>query len=326
MSDLESRLSAALTGAASGAPDPHGLAAGARRRLRRRRTAIAAGLAAVVLLAVPAALAVGGDRPRGSDVATQTPDPTTDASDGWRTETWHGVTFEVPDRWGHGGSTAWCTQSENPIDVTPTVSRPDSVTPMIACTPQHGYGVSVGSSAAYDTVHPSGQVWRYDTEGVDVAMYPDDTWLGHWYDGEEVVKVVTPDRTLAERVLASVRTVDGIDPNGCPADLGAAEAATGGSEGLSLCRYDEEDLLAASRLLTGEDAIEAMEALTSAPLLDEPARCTQPVPSGRTAVLDGGSYVATVVLDTCEGWDGVFFSGVSREITDDVRDVVTSLG
>ena len=275
---------------------------------------------------MPAALALGGDGPRGSNVATETPAPTRGLEDGWRAETWHGVTFEVPDRWLHGGTTAWCTRSENPIDVTSRVSRPGTMVPAIACTPWHGYGVTVGSSAAYDTVHASGHVWKYDTEGVDQAVYPDNAWLAHWYDGEEVVTIVTPYRTLTERILSSVQEVEGVDPNGCTADLGAAEAMKGGGEGLSLCRYDEVDQLAASRRLTGDDAARALDILTSAPVRNETGRCTEPAPSGRTAVLDDGAYLATVVVDTCGGWDGVFFSGMAREVTDDVQRLVASLG
>jgi hypothetical protein len=46
-------------------------------------------------------------------------------------------------------------------------------------------------------------------------------------------------------------------------------------------------------------------------------------PFARTVVLTGGTYTATVVTDAgCEADNGVFLSGVVRELTDEVRAVL----
>src|SRR5687768_7266272 len=103
MGDLGTRLSEGLAGTAERAPRPTGLAAGARGRLRRRRrTTTAVVAAALAVVAVPVGVAVvGGEAGDGPDGR----DPTTvaDVPDGWRTETWHDLSVDVPPEWGFGG-------------------------------------------------------------------------------------------------------------------------------------------------------------------------------------------------------------------------------
>ncbi len=105
MSDFESRLRDTLDERAASAPDAIGLADGARRRLRRRRTTWAVATAAVVAAAMPLGLSlVGGGAGGGTGPAD---DPAVDSGLppgviewGYRAESWHDVTFEVPVEWG----------------------------------------------------------------------------------------------------------------------------------------------------------------------------------------------------------------------------------
>jgi hypothetical protein len=289
--------------------------------------------AAVVAAAVPLGLTQlaptsdGGGRVADEPTATSGLPPGV-IETGYRAESWHDVTFEVPADWGYGGISAWCSNGDSSVaEEPPVITRPDTMVPMIMCTPGNGYGVTIGSPAAVYLVYESGHVWQYDTEGVDEAFYPDDAWLGSWYDQDTLITVVTPDRATTQRVVDSVQKIDGVDPNGCAPDLGAAEAlVSDGSGSLSICRYDEQDLLTASRRLTGEEARDAEDAIFSGPIQDAifddcPTRQGRPP---RTAILNDGAYVATVVADDpCEpGINGVFMSGAVRVVTDRVREAI----
>lgn len=324
MTDFESRLRDSLHDRAEDAPGATGLADGARRRLRRRRTTIAGAGVLAGLVVVAPFLFMDGE-PEGPGIATDPTSPsasTTVVDDGVRTESWHDVTFEVPDDWGHGGTSAWCVPGRSPEESTPTVGRPTDIVPMILCDPGQGYGVTIGSAAAFDPVYESGHVWQYDTEGVDSAVYPDGAWLSYWYDDTSVVTIVTPDRALTEQVLGSVHRIDGVDPNGCAPTLGEAEAGlSDGTDSTSLCRYDEGDGLDWSRRLTADEARQLGDAVQAAPMRTEASQCqSQDTIPGRTALLTGGSYTATVITDaSCKADNGVFLSGVVRELTDEIR-------
>jgi hypothetical protein len=206
----------------------------------------------------------------------------------------------------------------------PVVTRPDTIVPAIMCSPGTGYGVTVGSAAAFDAVYQSGHVWQFEGGDDADALYPDGAWLGYWNDTSTAVTVVAPDRATVRRLVDSVQAIDGVDPNGCPTDLGGAEASRVSDPlgtVLSVCRYDEQDLLTASRRLVGEEMRPTDEAIATAPVRTEGIDCPPdagPVP--RTVILNGGGYIATVVTDAaCRGHNGVFFSGVVREVTDAVR-------
>ena len=323
MSDLETRLRDTLSERAAAAPDAIGLAAGARRRLRRRRTTWAVATAAVVAAAIPVGLSLGGSDPTPDDtapIASEAPPVT----DGFRAETWRDLTLEVPEDWGHGGSD-WCANGGTLAD-DPRVGRPDTLVFSILCSPANGYGATIAPSATFDPAYASGEVWRYDTEGVVNAQYPDDTWLSYWYDGSDVVTVATPDRALTQRIVGSVTRFEGLDPNGCPPTLGEAEALTSAERPLTLCRYSAEDLLSASGSWTGDAATSRWATLAEAPVADRAGSCDDRALTSRIAVLDADGYRATAVIDGCREGLGIYFSGAVRQVTEDARQVLTSIG
>ena len=328
MSDFESRLRDTLEERSASAPEAIGLADGARRRLRRRRTTWTVASAAVVAAAVPLGLGPwGGDRGPGAvDGPTVASEPPAGIEAGFRVETWRDLTFEVPDDWGHGGTSAWCTQAGAVEESRPVVTRPDAVVAMIACTPANGYGATISPPTSIIPTYESGEVWQYDTEGVDEAFYPDGAWLGYWYDKADVITVVTPDRALTQRIVDSVRRYAGADPNGCPTDLAAAEAATSSVRELTLCRYDGQDQLAASGSWSGEEADAVLEALSDGPALPEPGGCTDQQPTGRIAVLGSEGYLATAIAEGCPERQGIYFSGAAKGITRDGLEVLLSIG
>lgn len=252
MSDLEARLRDTLTERAGAAPDALGLATGARRRLRRRRTTWAVAAAAVVAAVVPfgLSLAPGTDGTgRAADEPTATSGlPPGVIETGYRAESWHDVTFEVPVGWGYGGVYGWCAG------------------------------------------------------GGDDA----------------IVTVATPDRAETRRLVDSVRRFTGPDPNDCPATLGEAEAATitESYATFSICRYGPDDRLEASRRLIGSQASVAEDAIFSSPRRTRMVDCPTEDDLSRTALLSSGGYVATAVTGAvCEGWNGLFASGVERDLT-----------
>ncbi|HEV2798432.1 MAG TPA: hypothetical protein VGV65_12505 [Nocardioides sp.] len=322
MSDLEARLRDTLSERAAAAPDATGLAAGARRRLRRRRTTWAVAVTAVVAAAVPLGLSRLAPMPDGAGRVADEPTATSGLppgviETGYRAESWHDVTFEVPADWGYGGVSGWCAGGGDLTGAREVVGRPDTVVPAIACSPPNGYGVTVGSAAAYDPAIPSGSVWQYDAAGADVVTYPDGAWLGSWYDDEVVVTVTARDRATAQRLVDSVGSFTGADPNDCPATLGEAEALTGStSDAFSICRYDADDLLSASRRFVGIEARGPETAIFSSPRRTVDYDCPAEDGLSHTVLLSGGGYVATAVTGAaCPGWNGLFMNGVVRDLT-----------
>ncbi len=169
-------------------------------------------------------------------------------------------------------------------------------------------------------MYDSGHVWQFETEGDADPIYPDGAWLGYWYDADTVVTVVAPDRATARRLVDSVETIDGADPNDCPATLGEAEAATitESYETFSICRYGPDDLLTASRRLIGRESQVAQDAIFSSPRKTRTVDCPTEDDLSRIALLSSGGYVATAVTGAaCEGWNGLFASGVERDLTPD---------
>lgn len=327
MSDLETRLREVLDERASAAPEAIGLAAGARRRLRRRRTSWAVAAAAVAAAVVPLGLGRLGDGGAGTrDDPTLATEPPAQVAPGFRAESWHDLTFQVPVSWGHGGVTTWCRGAATPEEVVPDVMRPDTMVERSLCTPSVGYGVTIASAAAFDPANASGAVWQYDTAGVDEAIYPDGAWLGYWYGSADVVTVVTPDRDLTRHIVDSVTRFEGDDPNGCPPDLGEAEATKAADRPLTLCRYDEQDLLAASGGWTGEAAHDGWEALERTAVMPDAGVCADGAPTSRIAILAGDGYRGTAVLDGCREGMAIYFEDSTRQLTDAARDVLTSIG
>lgn len=315
MTDFEDALRESLTNRADHAPTADGLAQGARRRLRRRRTTMAgAGVLAGAVIVAPFLLNQSDSPSRGVDgIATDPPSPTAvERTDGLRTESWHDVTFEVPEDWGYGVPTGQCLSSAS----VPSVGRPDDLAPSVDCAGP-GYGATIGASDPASYFQGSGDVWAYEApEGFD-PLYPDKSWVSTWYDDEVAVTIVTPQRRLTEQIAESVRVIEDVDGNGCAPLLGFAESSTAdGSEGLSVCRYDENDDLEWSRHLDSGDAQGLRDLVAAAPERTVDYDCPTEDGLGRFALLDGGAYVASVVTGaTCVGNGGVFLAGAVREVT-----------
>ncbi|QIG41777.1 hypothetical protein G5V58_02380 [Nocardioides anomalus] len=258
MSDLEQRLSEVLHRGAEAAPDATGLAGAARTRARQRRRTRLAGAAAVVALAVAAptawVLGTGGDPDRSVDPQRTAADPGA-GDEGFRWESWHGVTVQVPDTWAPGALSTWCLTADEPV---PHVQRPGGATAAIACSPQQTYGLSfqevdAGADFAWPVVHQAGGGW------------PEENVVGGRGIGGVLITVATREETLAQRILDSAHAIgpDG-DPNGCTSRLGGDPVAA--PEGaLSVCRYDDTGLLEQSEALVGQPAGDAVRALQAAP-------------------------------------------------------------
>ena len=282
MSDLETRLSEALSGTAGRAPHPTDLATGARSRLRRRRRTTAAVVAAALaVVAIPVVVSVVGGS--GSGDGTDRRDSTVADSlpADWRTETWRDLSVTVPPDWTYGGGTSWCT-SGSLEQAGSRVSRPGGVIPMIACEPSYGYGVHFSEPSSGEL--PPG------TEGVVQqyrgSRYPDGSWIGYASTGAAAVWVVTDDRTTTRQVLDSATPVGEVDGNGCATRLEMAAPST--SEQVSVCRYAEDGWLEQSERLSTADSASARRAVAAAP----GSSCT-PDPLGGTVVTllaDGFGY------------------------------------
>jgi hypothetical protein len=308
MSDLEQRLTEVLQRGAEGAPDAAGLAGGARSRARqRRRTHLAGGAAVVALaLAVPATwVAVSGDDAPGPTDRTQTaadPDPT---DDGWRWESWHGVTVQVPDTWREGPLSTWCLDGDEP---TPRVQRPGGVTASIACTPSLGYGLMFQD--VDDRTDFSWPIGRQDSGG-----WPEENVVGARGMRGVLMTVVTPDEDLAQRILDSAHPVDRDgDPNGCATRLGGEPVVPDGA--VSVCRYDDTGLLEQSEALVGQDAGDAVRALQAAPA---PTTCADASagsqPHGVVLLRAAGTSARVDLVPACPR---VTVDGDVRELTPDV--------
>ncbi|MDQ4052608.1 MAG: hypothetical protein M3237_07890, partial [Actinomycetota bacterium] len=258
MSDFERRVEEALSSGAEGAPDASGLAEGARRRARRRRRTTVATAAAAVVAAVAVPVGVIALNDGGSDSGEVAEDPST--SSDTRIETWHDIQVEVPTSWGYGARTAWCTGGEAE---TPVVERPGGAVAMIACQPSNSFGVSWvdGSTTAIDPAYPSGHVWQYETG--DIAEYVPGSWLGYWYEGDDMVQVNGADKETVQEIIDSVRQVDSVDGNGCP--VTREEGFTTDSAQMSVCRYDAGGRLEQSERLSVDDTAAAITALEEAP-------------------------------------------------------------
>ena len=117
-----------------------------------------------------------------------------------------------------------------------------------------------------------------------------------------------------------MRPLHRADPNDCPTTLGEAEAATitESYETFSICRYGPDDLLTASRRLIGRESQVAQDAIFSSPRKTRTVDCPTEDDLSRIALLSSGGYIATAVTGAaCEGWNGLFASGVERDLTPD---------
>jgi hypothetical protein len=310
--DLESRLGAALREGSQGAPDAVGLADAARGRARQKRRARVAGAAAAVALAI--AVPVGfvawpgsGDGGNADpDVADTAPDAPA-LEEGWRWESWHGVTVQVPDSWDYGSLSDWC--ADGGTIGTPRVQRPGTVANSIGCTPGSTYGLTFQEIDNHDdfewpVVIQTGEAW------------PDPNYVGGRGIGGVLVMVATPDDELAHRVLDSVRRIPSSgDPNGCPPRL-TPSAPTPPEGGLSVCRYDETWALDQSEVLFGDDEGEATKALKAAPAAGECADASLASQPHRVIVMRASRIRARI--DLVDGCARVEVDGDVRDLTSDV--------
>ncbi len=262
MTDLEERLTAALTQGAQAAPTATGLAAAARSRARRGRRAKASGVAALAALCIgvpTAVVAIGGsddERPRPSKVADgNTGGP--GVPDGMRVESWHGVTALVPESWGYGSLQDWCASGGEP---EPRVERPGGISLLIQCATST-YGLSFQEL-------PPGQDRDQEFDW-PVALqtsegWPPDAYVGAHGIGDVLVQVTAPSEQQAREILATVRAIgpEG-DVNGCPVDAGSDPVVPG--HVMAVCRYDEAGALEQSERLDADEAASAEEAIGSAP-------------------------------------------------------------
>jgi len=223
----------------------------------------------------------------------------------------------VPDDWGYGALSTWCIGNDEPGD--PVVQRPEGAVEMIACIPASGYGISFFDSIVVTMLGPEGEVRQPGD-----ASVPDGAWTGFaTVDGGAGVSVVAASKDLAQRILDSAQRVEGVDGNGCaPKDgEGGSTGDSADDERVSVCRYDADGWLVQSERLSEEDTAPAMAALAAAPMRQEQEPCGLSMEFYDTVVIGNGADLGSVRVvweSQCVGRNGVFFSGVVRELTEDV--------
>ena len=317
MSDLERRIADALIAGAQDAPSVAGLAAAARTRARRRRrTRIAAGTALVVLaLGVPAAVVAGGadgDRDGGGpagrgDTATDDGgDQGPGGANGYHWESWHGVTLQVPNTWGYGNPAAWCADGGDLG--TPLVWRPEGVAETIGCDPASGYGLTFQQLEGDED-------FRWPVVAQTGGGWPEVNVVGGRAVHGVLVTVATRKPAVATYVLDSMRAIEGADPHGCAAEVGAIVAAPAAGT-MAVCRYDRSGALEQSERLTGDEVEAALAALQQAPA-GYPAGCPDEAPEQPEEVLlTAGSFSA--VAGFGGGCPSLMVDGERRELTAEV--------
>jgi hypothetical protein len=313
MSDLEQRLTEALTEGAEGAPTVSGLSSAARSRARSRRRTRVAGAAAAVALAVGVPTAVvatqGSDSdPDGESRVASDSNTEQGVPDGYRVESWHDVSIEVPDTWGYGSRDTWCAGGGS-LD-TPRVSRPGGVSEMIACSPATGYGITFqeidnGDDFQWPVVQQPGN-----------ESYPPGAYVGGRGIGGVLVMVTAKTQAAGLDVLATMRAIGPAgDANGCQSRY--TPGSTDPPEGaLSVCRYDENGALEQSEALFGEDAGHAVRALQAAPEPGECADTSQASQTHQVVVMEAAGISA--IVDLVGGCPRVTVDGQVRELTPDV--------
>ena len=120
-----------------------------------------------------------------------------DLSAGFRTETYDGLSVDVPATWREGTLRAWCADEAIPG----WVERPDTVEPDVDCpTPERYYGIRFGGGRPGDQIRER-----------SAPEYPDGSWAGVAVGprGNEdllgIVEIVAPTQGLAELIGGSVR-------------------------------------------------------------------------------------------------------------------------
>jgi hypothetical protein len=307
MSDFEGRVAEVLRSEAESAPDALGLADAARGRARaRRRTRItAAGLTAVLALAVPVAIVAltSGDDGPGEPPVADDPLTSTEPFPGGRWESWHGVTVRVPADWQYGDLATWCADGGSEKEFR--VGRPGGFVSAIACTPGSSYGVTFQDIETTETDEPFG--WPVALQTGDA--WPPGTFVGARGEEGVLVTVAGPDRDEVAAVLATVQAFSDTDPNGCNPRVGDdGLRVVYGERTMAVCRYDTSGLLEQSELLTGSDAVDAAAALDDT--VDGDLDCQPADGPGATIEMFDMEHDVSIELDgactVVEGWpDGI---------------------
>lgn len=321
LNGMEQRLADALARGADAAPSAIGLAEAARTRARqRRRTRLAAGafLSAVAVGVPTAVLATGGSDGAGDgtgpandhSVATDPQPPGEVDVGGYRWESWHGVTVQVPDTWSYGNPSTWCADGGDAE--TPLVGRPGPMV-SILCTPVSGYGLT------FDDARGNDVDWPVAAQHSD--SWPDGAYVGATTVGGVVVTVAAPEAATVVTVLDSARAIAGIDANGCGAKVWVEPVL--GVDTMSVCRYDRNGDLEQSELLTGDDATAAATAIAKAPTTAYAPPCPGEPDAGELeeyVVMHTTTHAYRVVWQGAKCPDrGVFIDDRHRrELTSDV--------
>jgi hypothetical protein len=308
MSDLETRLRAALDAVAAKAPSASGLAHAARDQARvRRRGRVGVAVAAAVLAIVVPALVGLGLRGDGGDRAVQVPVPT-------RVESWHNATLRVPADWGYGTLATWCLAGRGSTP-PPLVERPGGAAEGIGCLqPQSWYGVQF---LPVDKVDPPVPVSQYHWGVGPASRYPDGAWVGDVAAGHIGVRVIARDESTARRILGSVTLIDGLDGNGCAPRIDAPETAA--NERLSVCRYGPDGWLEQSELLSSSDTALASQALETATPITQGGGCPSTPDRFPVVVLHSLVVDARVVWGAdCAAARRLTLNGASHALTSEV--------
>ena len=297
---------------------------------------VAAAVVLVAAVAIPLALSQfqGGSRnfavPANApervpgDAATGTPRPVASARPGWRWESYRVLSYQVPQYWAYGYAPVsdWCT-GRTQREAAPFVDLAPGkrIVAQILCprdipAERMQTFVSVRAVGAPDRGWDLPAGWKTATKELNGYL----------------VEVVYTDElaTVAEQIVASVRPMGDVDPNGCAATstltVGSGPAAPADQdppERVSLCQYDLDVApaqLLASKLLTGTDGHEVAGALAAAPAgsgPDDPS-CTSAGNTAALARLWRGTVAADVVVrySGCRG-NGIVDGAGSRQLTED---------
>lgn len=265
---------------------------------------------------------------------------------GWRWVSWRNVAVQVPQSWPYGNRvhSDWCAATDREKDRKKTPDQPfvamddtDGIVMDIRCR--------VSTSGSFDTkISPApDRLWRpyvafATASGADVTRTHKSWQLSSRTVGDVQVQVLSSPSTakLTGRILASARTFT-VDQNGCPASSPIQANAFRRPEdrfdvttlkqldAISICQYAEIGTgrpgLSASRLLSGQEAQQQLEAVQSAPAgggPDRPQDCVSD-DTGDTAVVLR-LHVGTVTHDlylyygSCRG-NGFDDGSTLRELT-----------
>ncbi len=313
--------------------------AGRRRAGLPRWVPVAAAVVLVAAVAIPLVIGQfrGSERSRvpaaapaeraPADSATAQSRPTTPARSGWRWESYRVLSYQVPDYWGYGYAPRvdWCAgrTDRHPgpfVDLAPE----RRVVAAIACPRE----LPVEQLQTFVSVRPVDATDRGWELPVGWAV------LSRELAGY-LVEVVHTDAlaTVADQIIASVRPLADVDPNGCPARSAlevdpAGVAADPGPERVSLCQYDlgtSPAQLLASKPLDPEEGRAVTAALAKAPRGSGPddASCTSPGDTGVLVRQWRGPDAAEVAVrySGCRG-NGIVDRATSRTLTRDACQAV----